>query len=220
MMNLPLLPPDEQLTLLDRWYNEGNYAAILRAIEALPAEARTLALACRYATALTESRRFAEALDVLLTAAPQGHNDAMLNYELGNALYLADRHEEALPYLKRAIALGEYDKFTLQIAAEIEAVFEVDFNEVFHNQNGDVVVLLSQTHEKQDKNGHWISFYEGMPVNLFEPNEEDGHPDNLIAHGVVTTCTAVHMPHVKWCCKLDEHGIRHESDLHNKDHNR
>jgi hypothetical protein len=52
-----------------------------------------------------------------------------------------------------------------------------------------------------------------MTINIFEPDEEDGQADNLIAQGVVTKCTVEHMPHVKWCCKMNKNGIRHESDI-------
>jgi hypothetical protein len=91
--------------------------------------------------------------------------------------------------------------------------FEVDFNELFNNSDGSVVVLLSQTDERADKDGNRHLLYEGMPIKIFELDEEDGQPDNLIAQGVVTKCTVAHMPHVKWCCHMNKHGIRHESDL-------
>jgi hypothetical protein len=91
--------------------------------------------------------------------------------------------------------------------------FEVDFNERFVNSDGSGVVLLSQTDERSDKDGNRHLLYEGMSINIFEPDEEDGQPDNLLAQGVVTKCTIEHMSHVKWCCKMNGNGIRHESDI-------
>ena len=92
--------------------------------------------------------------------------------------------------------------------------FEVDFNEIFYDKNGNAEVRLSLTDKKTDKDGNQILLYEGMLISVFEPDiDADGQRDNLIASGVVTKFTAEHIPHGQWCCKIDENGIRHESDL-------
>ncbi|MCL2149083.1 MAG: hypothetical protein FWH47_07095 [Methanomassiliicoccaceae archaeon] len=88
----------------------------------------------------------------------------------------------------------------------------VDFNEVAGN-----IVLLSKGDSRTDSAGRRIVFQEGMPVSVYEENEEDGRPDNLIADGVaVLNPLAAEHPmwaHVKWCCRMDGNGIRYESDI-------
>ena len=87
----------------------------------------------------------------------------------------------------------------------------VDFNELAGN-----IVLLSQGDTKMDSDGNLITFYEGMPISIYEENEENGKPDNLVADGIAIHNPLVdeHLPwaHVKWCCRIDENGLRWESD--------
>ncbi|MDR1390718.1 MAG: hypothetical protein LBJ31_12180 [Treponema sp.] len=88
----------------------------------------------------------------------------------------------------------------------------VDFNEMVTGN----IVLLSKDDTKSDSNGNIITFYEGMSVSIYSDDEEDGKPDNLIADGTVIKYNLhkqKYWNHVKWCCKIDENGIRHESDI-------
>jgi tetratricopeptide (TPR) repeat protein len=85
-------------------------AAVL--IERLPKEARTLALVKQAARALMNNGRYAEALELLLGWAEEGAGDAVWNWRAGGSLYCLDRPAEAIPYLERAIALGDDDPET------------------------------------------------------------------------------------------------------------
>ena len=88
----------------------------------------------------------------------------------------------------------------------------VDFNELAGN-----IVLLSQGDTKMDSDGNLITFHEGMDISIYEENEEDGKPDNLVADGIAILNPLVEAhpscAHVKWCCRMDENGIRWESEL-------
>ena len=88
----------------------------------------------------------------------------------------------------------------------------VDFNELAGN-----IVLLSQGDTKMDSGGNLITFREGMAISVYDENEENGDQDNLLADGIaVLNPLAKDHPawaHVKWCCRIDENGIRHESDF-------
>ncbi|MDR2528769.1 MAG: hypothetical protein LBD04_07120 [Synergistaceae bacterium] len=88
----------------------------------------------------------------------------------------------------------------------------VDFNDMLAYN----LTLLSKEDTKADSSGNMVTFYEGMPVNVYSDDEEDGHPDNLIADGIAVQHDLSKHPywnHVKWCCLIDENGIRHESDI-------
>ena len=88
----------------------------------------------------------------------------------------------------------------------------VDFNELAGN-----IVLLSQSDTKTDSDGNLVTLHEGMWVTVYDEDEEDGQPDNLIAEGIVVPNPLVKehpaWAHVKWCCRIDQNGIKHESDL-------
>ena len=88
----------------------------------------------------------------------------------------------------------------------------VDFNELAGN-----IVLLSQSDTKADSDGNLITLHEGMWVTVYDEDEEDGQPDNLIAEGIVVLNPLVKehpaWAHVKWCCRIDQNGIKHESEF-------
>lgn len=86
----------------------------------------------------------------------------------------------------------------------------VDFNEMPTEDE----VLLSKEDSKADSSGTVIEFAEGMVVAVYsEDFDEDGNQDNLIAEG-----TAQRNHHggwtsaAKWLLKINDRGIRHESD--------
>ncbi len=87
----------------------------------------------------------------------------------------------------------------------------VDFNEMLE----DDLVLLSKYDHKVDSTGNIISFYEGMSISIYTDDVDDnGKIDNLIADGVVElNIDKGWSAHVKWCCRINELGIKHESDL-------
>jgi hypothetical protein len=92
------------------------------------------------------------------------------------------------------------------------AIFSVDFNEMLEPD----LVLLSKEDIRNDSNGCAVSMQEGMKVTVYEYDiAVDGSVDNLIAYGVVekNRFTAKWGGSAKWCCRIDGHGIRHQSEL-------
>jgi hypothetical protein len=93
-----------------------------------------------------------------------------------------------------------------------EARIYVDFNEMVTND----IVLLSKGDTKANSCGTPITFYEGMPVSIYSDDvDENGNKDNLIAEGIAVKYDLSNYScwkHVKWCCKIDENSIIHESD--------
>lgn len=86
----------------------------------------------------------------------------------------------------------------------------VDFNEMLDAN----LVLLSKCDFKTDSDGQKIWLHDGLKVYLYmEDINDNGEKDNLIAEGVV-----VKNHHegwgktAKWCCLINNNGIRHEKD--------
>lgn len=92
-----------------------------------------------------------------------------------------------------------------------EALLYVDFNEMLERD----LVLLSKTDTKIASNGEVVSLSAGLPVSVYSDDTgEHGHPDNLVATGVVEANQhSGWSAHVKWCCRIDGNGIRHQSEL-------
>ena len=58
-----------------------------------------------------------------------------------------------------------------------------------------------------------VPLTEGQPVSVYEYNDyADGEQEYLLADGVVelndTAVNGLWCEHVKWCCRIDERGIR------------
>ena len=89
----------------------------------------------------------------------------------------------------------------------------VDFNEMVAEN----IVLLSKENSKIDSLGNLIEFYEGMPVSVYSNDKNiNGEIDNIIAQGIAIKydlSNFAYWSHTKWCCKIDEGSIRHESEL-------
>lgn len=92
----------------------------------------------------------------------------------------------------------------------------VDLNEMVTSD----IVLLSKEDTEVDSEGTVITFYEGMPINIYSDDLSDnGEVDNIIAEGVATQLDLSNYPnwqHVKWCCKIDLNSMRHESEEENE----
>jgi hypothetical protein len=91
--------------------------------------------------------------------------------------------------------------------------FWVDFNERIEAD----LVGLSNSETKMTRGGLSIRLSDGLQILIYEyDTDEDGNEDNLVASGVVelnkntgwSSC-------IRWCCRIDRNGIRHESDLKN-----
>ena len=90
-------------------------------------------------------------------------------------------------------------------------LFYVDFNELMDID----VVLFSKTDVRKDASGNDVHISEGLEVAIYSDDIGlDGKPDNLIAEGVVIPNTFTkHFANVKWCCRINWKGIRHQSDV-------
>jgi hypothetical protein len=97
-----------------------------------------------------------------------------------------------------------------KIAVAERPLFYVDFNELMEID----VVLLSQTDLKRDASGNDVRLAEGLPIAIYcDDVGADRKPDNLVAEGtVIPNRFTGYFPHVKWCCRIDSNGIRHQSD--------
>jgi hypothetical protein len=89
-------------------------------------------------------------------------------------------------------------------------VLYVDFNEMLEPD----LVLLSKEDNKIDVDQKLVLLKEGMKLTvIMDDIDENGNIDNLIATGVVEkNSTKGWGEHVKWCCRIDNNGIRHQSD--------
>ena len=88
----------------------------------------------------------------------------------------------------------------------------VDFNEILESN----LVLLSAEDTKTDSRGEAVSLHKGLEVIVYmDDTDDNGNADNLMAHGVVERNNSITgwAAHVKWCCRIDSGGIRHESEL-------
>ena len=92
-----------------------------------------------------------------------------------------------------------------------KARIRVDFNELVQAN----VVLLSKTDLIVDSRGAEMLLIEGLPVSVYEYNDyADGEQEYLLADGVVelndTSVNGLWSEAAKWCCRIDERGIRNE----------
>jgi len=88
--------------------------------------------------------------------------------------------------------------------------FYVDFNELLEND----LVALSAKDEKISSAGEKILLQDGLSIEVYsEDLNNRGEPDNLIASGVVErNSSSGWAKEIKWCCRIDAQGIRHESE--------
>jgi hypothetical protein len=89
--------------------------------------------------------------------------------------------------------------------------FCVDFNELIEKN----LVALSAGDEKLSITGEKILLREGLAIDVYSDDLNDrGKPDNLIASGIVERhSSAGWAKEIKWCCRIDAQGIRHESEI-------
>lgn len=87
----------------------------------------------------------------------------------------------------------------------------IDFNEMLE----DDLCLLSKNDDKVDLKGNTIKLTDGMELDVsMEDEDENGNLDPLIASGRVELNTdGGWSSHVKWCIRIDEKGIRRESEI-------
>lgn len=93
-------------------------------------------------------------------------------------------------------------------------ILMVDFNELIEAN----LVLLSQHDRKLDTSGRPVELREGLAIAIFcdDDLDDDGNVDPMFAKGVVElNSLGGWAAHVKWCCRIDEEGIRRLSDTCN-----
>jgi hypothetical protein len=87
---------------------------------------------------------------------------------------------------------------------------QADFNGLF----GDLL-CLSHGETCRDQAGNQVPLVAGMLVTAFEPDtDDDGHPADLVATGVVEPSPAwLQCNGSRWALRIDEQGVRHESEI-------
>ena len=84
-----------------------------------------------------------------------------------------------------------------------------DFNGLFSQ-----VLCLSHEDTAVDEHGNTVTLAEGMHVTVFDEDMEDGQRDDLIASGKVERSPEwLQCRGSRWVLRIDESGVRHESDL-------
>jgi hypothetical protein len=87
---------------------------------------------------------------------------------------------------------------------------KADFNGVF----GDLLCLSHSDHG-YDETGNKVRLEAGMQVTAFDEDiDDDGQPDDLIASGTVEPSPDwLQCKGSRWALRIDEHGIRHQSEV-------
>jgi hypothetical protein len=87
-----------------------------------------------------------------------------------------------------------------------------DFNGLFG-----AILCLSHTDTCVDENGAVIHLRAGLVLTAYDEDEDEhGNRDDVIASGTVEAAPEWLESHgSKWVLKIDENGVRHESDLRN-----
>ena len=86
-----------------------------------------------------------------------------------------------------------------------------DFNGLFSQ-----ALCLSHEDNAVDEHGNTVTLAEGMHVTVFDEDMEDGQRDDLIASGTVERSPDwLRCRGSRWVLRIDENGVRHESDLQN-----
>jgi hypothetical protein len=84
-----------------------------------------------------------------------------------------------------------------------------DFNGLFSQ-----VLCLSHDDTAVDEHGNAVTLVEGMQVTAFDEDMENGQRDDLIAAGTVERSPDwLQCRGSRWVLRIDENGVRHESDL-------
>lgn len=89
-----------------------------------------------------------------------------------------------------------------------------DFNGLFSK-----VLCLSHSDSCMDEEENLVILREGMTVTAFDEDvDENGKRDDLLASGTVEKSPEwLRCRGSKWVLRIDENGVRHESDLKRQD---
>src|SRR6266498_3819318 len=95
-----------------------------------------------------------------------------------------------------------------------------DFNGLFCDPGGRRPTLLCLSHSDncRDETGGQVELRTGMAVVAFEEDQDEhGRRDDLIASGSVEPAPAwLQCTGSRWVLRIDEQGVRHESELRAK----
>ena len=100
---------------LQQLHEVGAHREIIKIFEALPVEQKDFDLTNLYARALNNVDEEEKALQVLDSIREPGELDALWNWRYGYALYYLEREAESIPYLQKAIELGDESEETAQL---------------------------------------------------------------------------------------------------------
>jgi hypothetical protein len=103
---------------LQQLHEVGAYKETIKIIEGLPAEKKDFEMISLYARALNNDNQEEKAIGVLESVRGQGENDALWNWRMGYALYFTDRKADSIPYLQKAIELGDDHAETAELLLE------------------------------------------------------------------------------------------------------
>ncbi|SRR6266542_4029948 len=89
-----------------------------------------------------------------------------------------------------------------------------DFNGVFREEGGGFLVCLSHAETCRDERGSDITVNEGTTATAFDEDvDERGNRDDLLASGTIERAPDWLAKHgSRWILRVDEKGIRHQSD--------
>lgn len=89
---------------------------------------------------------------------------------------------------------------------------QADFNGLFQ---GGSILCLSHSDTCLDSEGNSVELRAGMALTAYDQDsDENGNRDDLLASGIVEpppewlACRGS-----RWILRIDEHGVRHESDM-------
>ena len=87
---------------------------------------------------------------------------------------------------------------------------QADFNGLFGG-----LLCLSHGEDVCDAEGNKVILQAGMSVTAFDEDQDvNGNRDDLIASGTVEPSPdSLRCLGSRWVLRIDEHGVRHESDL-------
>ena len=91
-------------------------------------------------------------------------------------------------------------------------ILYIDFNRMIDED----LCLLSSEDAVLDAEGRVTVLHEGLPITVYDDDiDNNGQIDNLVAEGVVERNKITTGPSacVKWCCRIDENGVRHQSEI-------
>jgi tetratricopeptide (TPR) repeat protein len=92
----------------EQWHKRGEFEKIVQALAEIPENERGGEITSLYARALNNLSRYEEALALLESIREWGKDDKNWNFRVGYSLYYLDgREAESVPYLERAIELGD-----------------------------------------------------------------------------------------------------------------